>query len=469
LIMHTVLITDDNELIRETLQKALVSEGYRVQLAKNGQECLEAVRHGDIDLILLDMRLPDINGIEILQRLRQTQSDSIVLMMTAYGDVESTKKALELGAFDFIRKPVTPKALVSIIKMAMEIRSLRQEIQQIIYKNKERYGYHNIIGQSEALQKVLEMTTRAANSDASTILIEGASGSGKSLIAKCLHYNSLRAYQPFVEINCASIPATLLESELFGHEAGAFTDAKKQKKGLAELAHGGTLFLDEIGEIQPALQAKMLQVIEEKCFRRIGGTQSIVIDIRIIAATNKDLKKALDDGTFRQDLYYRLNVINIFLTPLKERTEDVIPLVEHFIGRYGREFNKPMKRISGDARQALERYDWPGNVRELSNTVERIMILEDGDLLLPEHLPAAVIKGKERSESPPSLDGVGVEIAGSEFNLKKMTETFQAKVITKALESTHGNRTEAAKILGLSRVGLYHQMKRLGLLKKEGC
>jgi two-component system response regulator AtoC len=467
--MHTVLITDDNELIRETLQKALVSEGYRVQLAKNGQECLEAVRHGDIDLILLDMRLPDINGIEILQRLRQTQSDSIVLMMTAYGDVESTKKALELGAFDFIRKPVTPKALVSIIKMAMEIRSLRQEIQQIIYKNKERYGYHNIIGQSEALQKVLEMTTRAANSDASTILIEGASGSGKSLIAKCLHYNSLRAYQPFVEINCASIPATLLESELFGHEAGAFTDAKKQKKGLAELAHGGTLFLDEIGEIQPALQAKMLQVIEEKCFRRIGGTQSIVIDIRIIAATNKDLKKALDDGTFRQDLYYRLNVINIFLTPLKERTEDVIPLVEHFIGRYGREFNKPMKRISGDARQALERYDWPGNVRELSNTVERIMILEDGDLLLPEHLPAAVIKGKERSESPPSLDGVGVEIAGSEFNLKKMTETFQAKVITKALESTHGNRTEAAKILGLSRVGLYHQMKRLGLLKKEGC
>ena len=467
--MHTVLITDDNELIRETLQKALVSEGYRVQLAKNGEECLEAVRHGDIDLILLDMRLPDINGIDILQRLRQTQSDSIVLMMTAYGDVESTKKALELGAFDFIRKPVTPKALVSIIKMAMEIRSLRQEIRLIIYKNKERYGYHNIIGQSEALQKVLEMTTRAANSDASTILIEGASGSGKSLIAKCLHYNSLRAYQPFVEINCASIPATLLESELFGHEAGAFTDAKKQKKGLAELAQGGTLFLDEIGEMQPALQAKMLQVIEDKCFRRIGGTQNIVIDIRIIAATNKDLKKALDDGTFRQDLYYRLNVINIFLTPLKERTEDIIPLVEHFIGRYGREFNKPIKRISGDARQALEHYDWPGNVRELSNTVERIMILEDGDLLLPEHLPAAVIKGKERSESPPSLDGVGVEIAGSEFNLKKMTETFQAKVITKALENTHGNRTEAAKILGLSRVGLYHQMKRLGLLKKEGC
>ena len=467
--MHTILVTDDNELIRETLQKALVSEGYRVQLAKNGKECLDAVRHGDIDLILLDMRLPDINGIEILERLRQNQTDSIVLMMTAYGDVESTKKALDLGAFDFIRKPVTPKALASIIKMAMEIRSLRQEIQQIIYKNKERYGYHNIIGRSVALQKVLEMTTRAANSDASTILIEGASGSGKSLIAKCLHYNSLRAYQPFVEINCASIPATLLESELFGHEAGAFTDAKKQKKGLVEMAQGGTLFLDEIGEMHPALQAKMLQVIEEKCFRRIGGTKNIIIDIRIIAATNRDLKKALDDRTFRQDLYYRLNVINIFMPPLKERPEDIIPLVEHFIGIYSREFHKPVKRISETARRALEQYAWPGNVRELSNTVERIMILEDGDTLLPEHLPPAVMKGNEIPEGLPPLEGMGAEGTARDFNLKKMTENFQANIIATVLENTRGNRTEAAKILGLSRVGLYHQMKRLGMLKKEEC
>ncbi len=467
--MHTVLITDDNDLIRETLQKALVGEGYRVQLAKNGEECLEAVRHGDIDLILLDMRLPDMNGLDVLQRLRESQLDSIVLMMTAYGDVESTKKALELGAFDFIRKPVTPKALASIIKMAMEIRSLRQEIQQIIYKNKERYGYHNIIGQSEALQKVLEMTTRAANNDASTILIEGASGSGKSLIAKCLHYNSLRAYQPFVEINCAAIPATLLESELFGHEAGAFTDAKKQKKGLVELAQGGTLFLDEIGEMQPALQAKMLQVIEEKYFRRIGGTKNIVIDIRIIAATNKDLKKALDDRTFRQDLYYRLNVINIHLPPLAERKEDIIPLVEHFIGLYSREFNKPMKRISEDARQALERYDWPGNVRELSNTVERIMILEDGDILLPGHFLAVVIKGTDRLRDEWLPDEVGAAGTGGDLSFRRLTDLYQAQIITKALEKTRGNRTEAAKILSLSRVGLYHQMKRLGLLGKESC
>jgi DNA-binding NtrC family response regulator len=339
------------------------------------------------------MRLPDINGIDVLQRLRQDQTDSVVLMMTAFGDVESTKRALELGAFDFIRKPVTPKALASIIKMAMEIRSLRQEIQQTIYRNKERYGYHNIIGRSVALQKVLEMTTRAANNDASTILIEGASGTGKSLIAKCLHYNSLRAHQPFVEINSASIPATLLESELFGHEAGAFTDAKKLKKGLVELAQGGTLFLDEIGEMQPGLQAKMLQVIEEKCFRRIGGTKKIVTDIRIVAATNKDLKKALEEGAFRQDLYYRLNVINIVLPPLKDRPEDILPLVEHFIGIYGREFNKPPKRVSDEARLILERYAWPGNVRELSNTVERIMILEDGERLLPGHLPPAMTGG----------------------------------------------------------------------------
>lgn len=460
--MHTVLITDDNELIRETLQKALVGEGYRVRLAKDGRECLEAARLGDIDLILLDMRLPDMNGLDILQRLRQDQTDSIVLMMTAYGDVESTKRALELGAFDFIRKPVTPKALASIIKMAMEIRSLRQEIQQTIYRNKERYGYHNIIGRSTALQKVLEMTTRAANSDASTILIEGASGTGKSLIAKCLHYNSLRAHQPFVEINCASIPATLLESELFGHEAGAFTDAKKLKKGLVEVAQGGTLFLDEIGEMQPGLQAKMLQVIEEKCFRRIGGTKKIVTDIRIVAATNRDLKKALDDGTFRQDLYWRLNVINIYLPPLKDRPEDILPLVEHFIGIYSREFNKPPKRVSDEARLALERYAWPGNVRELSNTVERVMILEDGEWLLPGHLPPAMVQ--------PSPPGQAVQAPDTaDFNLRKLTEAFQAKTITAVLEMTGGNRTEAAKILGLSRVGLYHQMKKLGLLQKEEC
>ena len=467
--MHTVLITDDNELIRETLEKALVGEGYRVRLAKDGRECLETARLGDIDLILLDMRLPDINGIDVLQRLRQEQTDSVVLMMTAYGDVESTKRALELGAFDFIRKPVTPKALASIIKMAMEIRSLRQEIQHTIYRNKERYGYHNIIGRSVALQKVLEMTTRAANNDASTILIEGASGTGKSLIAKCLHYNSLRAYQPFVGINCASIPATLLESELFGHEAGAFTDAKKLKKGLVELAQGGTLFLDEIGEMQPALQAKMLQVIEEKCFRRIGGTKKIVTDIRIVAATNKDLKKALDDGTFRQDLYYRLNVINIFLPPLRERAEDILPLVEHFIGLYGREINKPVKRVTDEARLILERYAWPGNVRELSNTVERIMILEDGELLLPGHLPPAMTGGTWIPGQPASPGASLPDPAAGDFNLRKLTEAFQAKTITAVLERTRGSRTEAAKLLGLSRVGLYHQMKKLGLLKKEEC
>lgn len=467
--MHTVLITDDNELIRETLEKALVGEGYRVKLAKDGRECLEAARLGDVDLILLDMRLPDINGIDVLRRLRQDQTDSVVLMMTAYGDVESTKRALELGAFDFIRKPVTPKALASIIKMAMEIRSLRQEIQQTIYRNKERYGYHNIIGRSTALQKVLEMTTRAANNDASTILIEGASGTGKSVIAKCLHYNSLRAHQPFVEINCASIPATLLESELFGHEAGAFTDAKKLKKGLVELAQGGTLFLDEIGEMQPGLQAKMLQVIEEKCFRRIGGTKKIVADTRIVAATNKDLKKALDEGAFRQDLYYRLNVINIVLPPLKDRTEDILPLVEHFIGVYGREFNKSPKRVSDGARLILERYAWPGNVRELSNTVERIMILEDGEWLLPGHLPPAMTGATPAAETPPSPGVATPAPAAGDFNLRKLTEAFQAKTITAVLEKTGGNRTEAAKLLGLSRVGLYHQMKKLGLLRKEEC
>jgi two-component system, NtrC family, response regulator AtoC len=467
--VYRILVADDHELIRETLKESLVDEGYRVTLAKNGKECLETVSSVEVDLILLDMKLPDMSGIDVLRRLREANPDIVVIMMTAYGDLESTKKALNLGAFDFIHKPVKTRTIMSIIKMAMEIRTLRQEIQQVIYKNKERYGYHNIIGKSEALQKVLEILTRVANSDASTILIEGDSGTGKSLMAKCLHYNSLRAYQPFIEINCASIPSNLLENELFGHEAGAFTDAKKQKKGLVELAHDGTLFLDEIGDMQPALQAKILQVIEEKCFRRIGGTKSIDIDIRIIAATNKDLKRAIDDQTFRRDLYYRLNVINIYLPSLRERKEDILPLVEHFISHYSRKFNKPVKRISVDARDLLVQYEWPGNVRELLNTVERIMILEDGNRLLPEHIPGEIIRGQQALTSPVTGNACELIKTVDGFNYKDLTEKFQSQLITGALEQTRGNRTEAAKILGLSRLGLYHQMKKLGMPPRGNC
>ncbi|MBP9020623.1 MAG: sigma-54-dependent Fis family transcriptional regulator [Syntrophobacterales bacterium] len=464
--MYSILVADDHELIRETLKNSLVDEGYRVHLAGTGQECLEIVKAADVDLVLLDMRLPDISGIDVLQRLRETNPDVIVMMMTAYGDIESTRRALNLGAFDFIHKPVKAKAITSIIKMAMEIRNLRQEVQQFIYRNKERYGYHNIIGKSEALQKVLEVLTKVANSDASTILIEGASGTGKSLIAKCLHYNSLRAHQPFVEINCASIPGTLLESELFGYEAGAFTDAKRQKKGLVEMAHGGTLFLDEIGEMEAALQAKVLQLIEEKCFRRIGGTKSIAIDVRIVAATNRDLKKAVENSFFRSDLYYRLNVIDIHLPSLRERKEDIIPLVEHFIGHYSRKFNKPGKRISEEARDLFTRYDWPGNVRELLNVVERVMILEDGGVLLPEHIPLRITKRGGTADSHAAADADELSADGGGSDYRALTERFQSRLIARALGQARGNKTEAARMLGLSRLSLYHQMKKLGMVKK---
>ncbi len=465
--MYKILVVDDHELIRKTLKKAFDDEGYRVSLAQNGSECLKAVQSSEFDLILLDMRLPDMNGLEILQKLKETNPDIAVIVMTAYGDLESSQRAMTLGAFDFLHKPVKARAITSIVKMAMEIRSLRMEIQQIIYKNKERYGYHNIIGKSEALQKVLEVLTRVANSDASTILIEGDSGTGKSLIAKCLHYNGLRAYQPFVEINCASIPPTLLESELFGYEAGAFTDAKKQKKGLVELANGGTLFLDEIGEMPIGLQAKLLQVIENKSFRRVGGTKNIEVDIRIVAATNKNLKKALDNQTFRQDLYYRLNVINIYLPSLRERREDIMPLIEHFVSYHSREFHKPVKQISDTARDLLIQYDWPGNVRELLNTVERIMILEDGDIILPENLPPEIKRGKESTRN--YSDSIIAKLANTMngLNYQELTEKFQAILIKRALELSHGNKTEAAKTLGIPRLGLYHQIKKLGMSIKE--
>lgn len=461
--MHKILVVDDHELIRKTLKKALTDEGYDVSVADSGVACLNILVKKEIDLILLDMRLPDQNGLEILRTVKETHPDIAVIVMTAYGDLDSSHQAMSLGAFDFIHKPVRTQAIISIIKMAMEIRSLRMELQQIIYKNKEQYGYHNIIGKSEAMQKVLETITKVARSDTSTILIEGASGTGKSLIAKCLHYNGLRAYQPFTEVNCAAIPASLLESELFGHEAGAFTDAKKQKKGLVEMANGGTLFLDEIGEMSTGLQAKLLQVIEDKTFRRVGGTKYIDVDIRVIAATNRNLKEAVEAKSFRQDLYYRLNVINIYLPSLKERKEDIVPLVEHFISYQSKEFRKPPKRISNEACEMFLSYEWPGNVRELLNSVERIMILEDGNLILPNNLPAEITKGKEplMNQSP----SIVAELTNTmeSMHYEELTNNFQSHLIKKALDLSSGNKTEAAKILGLTRLGLHYQMKKLGL------
>ncbi|HSD93862.1 MAG TPA: sigma-54 dependent transcriptional regulator, partial [Syntrophales bacterium] len=450
--MNKILVTGDQDPVHEELERALIDEGYEVAMARSAAECLAAADREDFDLVLLAMRLPDRDGIEVLGALRKSHPDATVIMLTAYGDIESTRRALSLGAFDFIHKPVTARAIVSIVKTALEIRCLRQEFQQIIYKNKERYGYHNLIGRSEAIQGVLEVLARVVTSDAATILIEGASGTGKSLVAKCLHYNGLRAYQPFVEISCASIPPTLLETELFGYEAGAFTDAKRPKRGLIELAHGGTVFLDEIGEMHPALQAKVLQVLEEKTFRRVGGTKSLEVDTRIIAATNRDLKTAVESGNFRQDLYYRLNVINIHLPTLRERMVDIMPLVEHFIHYYSREFRKPAKAVSDEARELLVRYEWPGNVRELLNTIERIMILEDVDVITPQNLPPEILKLSDSEKPFVVPDAADSLDEGPGADYQALTREFQTVLIRRALERSGGNKSAAARALGLTRL-----------------
>ncbi len=464
--MKRILMTDGDQHLRESFKNALVDEGFHVALAGSGRECLEKAQDNGFDLVLLAMRLPDMSGIDVLHELIDHHGHPFVIIMTAFGDFESTQEALGMGAFDFIHKPVKAKAVSSIIRTALEIRCLRPEFQKIIRRNKQRYGYHNIIGKSEALQNVLEVLTRAASNESATILIEGASGTGKSLVAKCLHYNGLRAYQPFVEISCASIPPTLLETELFGYEAGAFTDAKRPKKGLMELAHGGTIFLDEIGEMHPALQSKVLQVLEEKTFRRVGGITNMEVDVRIIAATNKNLKSAIAGGTFREDLYYRLNVVNIHLPTLRERKEDIVPLVEHFTHYYSRALRKPVKTVSDEAMNLLVRYDWPGNVRELLNTIERIMILEDGDVIRPENLPAEILNRKGSESHLPDPHPADFPDGDSTMDYVKQTKEFQTGLIRKALERSHGNKTEAARFLGLSRLALYHQMKRLGMLKK---
>ncbi len=463
--MSNILVVDDHKLILETLEKALSKEGYRVKTAQNGSECLESLKLYETDLVLLDMRLPDIDGINLLKTIKKNYPYLIVIIMTAYGSLDKAQEALNYGALDFIHKPIRTNAIVSILNLALEIHSLRSETQAKIQRNKEKYGYHNIIGKSEATQKIVELLTKIVRNDVPSLLIEGESGTGKDVIAKSIHYNGRRAFQHFVKINCASIPYTLLESELFGYEAGAFTGAKKQKKGLFELANGGTLFLDEVGEMPLDIQAKLLNVLEEKSFRRIGGLRDIKIDTRIIAATNKNLKQEVEKKTFREDLYYRLNVINMYLPPLKERKEDIIPLTKHFLNYYSKEFKKPVKQISDQASEWLMAYDWPGNVRELINTIERIMILEDCKIINPQNLPSEILNGGKTTYKNSTLSILDKLVNNSiqHIDFETMTKLTQSAFIKKALEITHGNKTQAAKILGMTRLSLHYQIKKLDI------
>src|ERR1700686_313541 len=385
-----IMVVDDERLVRWSLRQKCEEWGYRVIEADSGIPALKLAEKETPDLVLLDVRMPDLTGIEVLDQLKKNGDARAVIMITADPQLDDVKAALKLGAYDFVGKPVDFDELHITIKNALEATSLRTEVQALRGEVRGGAGYNSVVGVSAKMIELMNFVRKVAASEATTILIQGESGTGKDLIAKAIHYESSRKDKPFVAINCSAIPETLMEAELFGHEKGAFTDAKQMKKGLFEAADGGTLFLDEIGELSPLLQAKLLRVLEDQVIRRVGGLRDNQVDVRVIAASNRDLEKAVREGQFRQDLYYRLAIIAIFIPPLRDRKEDILPLVDFFIDRYNRRFRKSIRGITDETRQLLATHNWPGNVRELKNTIERGMILEEEPFLRPVYLPFSV-------------------------------------------------------------------------------
>nr|WP_246551666.1 sigma-54 dependent transcriptional regulator [Geobacter hydrogenophilus] len=451
------MVVDDEHLIRWSLEQNLKKQGYEVVSAGNGEDALRIVRDEQPDLVLLDIQLPGISGLEVLAKIKEHDEEIIVIMVTAHGALETAVHAMRLGAFDYINKPFNLDEMAIVIRKALETSDLRREVQRLRGEQAKKFGSPDIIGSSRHMKNVLDMMEKVAKSDASTVLVQGESGTGKELVAKWVHYKSARAERPFVAINCAAVPATLLESELFGHEKGAFTDAKAMKKGLFELADGGTVFLDEIGDMEMGMQAKLLRFLEERTFRRIGGTKSFSVDVRIISATNRDLIKAIEEKSFRNDLYYRLQVIPIYLPPLRERREDILTLTSHFIELFNAEFNKHVTGISKMAEKLLLDYTWPGNIRELKNVIERAIILGNDETLLLEHLPLEIV-AKASSQSAGlttfKLPPEGIDI-----------EEVEKELIRQALEISDWNQSKAARKLNLGIDAFRYRMKKFGYLK----
>ena len=457
MISSRILVIDDEEFITRTLKQHLEKEGCEVSTASSGEEALEIFKAEVPDVVLLDLNMPGIGGIETLQTMRSINNDAAVIIITAHGDIVTAVSAIKSGAHDFIEKPFELDRISVLIKKAMETVNLKREVSYFREEKYENYSFKNIVSESKAMQDVKDLSMKVASSDANTILIQGESGTGKSLLARAIHYDSPRSSEPFVEVTCTAIPEALIESELFGHEKGAFTDAKAAKKGLFEVANGGTIYLDEIGDIKPSTQAKLLRALEERTFKRVGGLKDIRVSVRIIATTNKkDMESAVRDGSFRADLYYRLKVFPIVILPLRERKKDIIPLAQYHIKKFNKEFRKNVKGISQGAEKLLMNYPWYGNARELRNVIERVCILEDTDLIYPEHLPTEIIKHVETH----SGNGRAVELPGDGLSLKDV----EKELIVQAVNRAGGNQTKAAKLLDISRDALRYKMQKFGML-----
>lgn len=447
-VPYSILIVDDDVQMTVMLKKILEKEGYDVEIALNGQDALAKSAVGDLDLIISDIRMPGMDGLEFLERIKGNHQDVPVVLMTAFGSIEAAVESMKKGAYHYIAKPFKTEQLLSVVEAALRERKLQLEVAGLRREITKEFSFSNIIGKSPVMQELFSLIRRVARTK-STVIIYGKSGTGKELVAKALHYNSPRADKTFVAFNCAAIPETLLETELFGHAKGAFTDARYAKKGLFVEADGGTLFLDEIGDMPVSIQGKLLRAIQEREIRPVGATQEIKIDVRLVAATHHDLQQLLKEGKIREDLYFRLNVVPINLPELKDRKEDIPPLVRHFIKKYAVENNQKPLNVSRETMRILMEYSWPGNVRELENVLERAAILTEGPMIQPENLP-------EGLRSAPYASDEEIPISFSLENLEK-------KHIQDILNLTRGNQSEAAKILGIDRRTLYRKIKAYNL------
>jgi two-component system response regulator PilR (NtrC family) len=454
-----ILVVDDEPSMRDMLRIVLRRDGYDVVLAQNGTEAMERLRGEPFDMLLSDIRMPDLSGVEVLRAAKQINQEIIAFMMTAFASTETAVEAMRLGALDYFTKPFSMDELRLKIRQQLEARRLKQENLLLKRALNSRHEFSSILGRSDAMQVVFS-TIQTIAVTTSTVLVTGESGTGKELVARAIHFNSLRRDRPFVAVNCGAVPETLLESELFGHVRGAFTDAHMNKKGLMEVAEGGTIFLDEIGEMAPSMQVKLLRVIQDRRFRRLGGTEEVQADVRIIAATNQDLPRMVGEGRFREDLFYRLNVLSIQVPPLRERVEDIPLLAEHFLEQFAAQMGKNVRTISAPALQLLQEHQWRGNVRELQNAIERAVALEKTEAILPESLPSEVRQGRSAIATP---GPAGLPALDEGFDLEARGEEFYRHYLALALERAGGVQVKAAELLGMSFRSFRYYVKKYNL------